>query len=229
MLVSRGKYKKEAYEQAIAFRKRGFTYTEIAKICSVSVGTISAWLKPLPFSEEITIQNKARAAIDNKKRMISINKARTTERAKQYTEVVRLAEIEYQNYRQSPLFIAGLMLYVGEGDNTHARLIRLANSRPEIHQIFIRFLTTYLGVSKQSIRFWLLLYPDLDEVTCMKHWSKKTGISVAQFYKNQVIEGRSLKRTLHFGVGNTIIGSTHLKKKLNRWIELALKELQSNK
>lgn len=225
MVNSPRAYKKEAYEQAIAFRKRGFTYNEIAKICGVSMGTISAWLKPLPFSEEITKQNKAKAALDNTKRMASINKARTAERAKQYNEVVRLAEIEYKNYRTSPLFIAGLMLYMSEGDNTHPRLIRLANSRFELHDIFIRFLTTYLSVDKKSIRFWLLLYPDLNEVACMKHWSKKIGISVGQFYKNQVIQGRSKKRTLQFGVGNTIIGSTLLKKKLNRWIELMLKEL----
>ncbi len=229
MLISRGKYKQEAYEQAIAFRKRGFTYSEIAKICGVSVGTISSWLKPLPFSEAITKSNKAIAAKDNKKRMASINKARTAERSKQYNEVVRLAEIEYKNYSTSPLFIAGLMLYVSEGDNTHTRLIRLTNSRPDIHRIFIDFLTVYLGVDKKKIRFWILLYPDLDEVICMKFWSKKMGISVSQFYKNQVIQGRSKKRTLHFGVGNTIIGSTLLKKKLNKWIELVLKELKTNK
>ncbi len=229
MTNSRTHYKQEAYEQAIAFRKRGFTYTEIAKICGVSVGTISAWLKPLPFSRDITAQNTARAAKENKKRMVSINKARTAERAKQYDQVVHMAETEYQNYRRSPLFVAGLMLYISEGDNTHTRLIRLTNSRPELHKIFIKFLLTYLGVERSTIKFWLLLYPDLDEVVCMKHWSKKTGISVAQFYKNQVIQGRSLKQTLHFGVGNTIIGSTLLKKKLNRWIELSLKELQTEK
>lgn len=229
MSVSREKYKQEAYEQAIAFRKRGFTYSEIAKICGVSIGTVSAWLKPLPFSEEITKSNKSIAAKDNKKRMASINKARTAERSKQYNEIVRLAEIEYKNYSTSPLFIAGLMLYVSEGDNTHARLIRLANSRADIHRIFIDFLIAYLGVDKKKIRFWILLYPDLDEVTCMKFWSKKTGVSVSQFYKNQVIQGRSKNRPLHFGVGNTIIGSTLLKKKLNKWIELALKELKSNK
>lgn len=229
MSVSSGHYKQEAYEQAIAFRKRGFTYTEIAKICGVSVGTISAWLKPLPFSRDITAQNKARAAQENKKRMVSINKARTAERAKQYDQVVHMAETEYQNYRHSPLFVAGLMLYISEGDNTHTRLIRLTNSRPELHKIFIKFLLTYLGVERSTIKFWLLLYPDLDEVVCMKHWSKKTGISVAQFYKNQVIQGRSLKQTLHFGVGNTIIGSTLLKRKLNLWIELSLKELQTEK
>jgi transcriptional regulator with XRE-family HTH domain len=229
MTNSRGQYKKAAYEQAIAFRKRGFTYAEIAKICAVSVGTVSAWLKDQPFSVAITKQNKASNAQVNKKRMVMINKARTAERARQYSEIVRLAESEYHNYRTSPLFMAGLMLYVGLGDATNPRLLRLTTNRPELHVIFVQFLTTYLGVDKKTIRFWLLLYPDLDEVTCMKYWSKKTGLSVSQFYKNQFVLGRGSKKTLHFGVGNTIIGSTLLKRKLNRWIELSFQELEQKK
>jgi transcriptional regulator with XRE-family HTH domain len=224
MTDSRGHYKQEAYEQAISFRKRGFSYREIAKMCGVSVGTVSAWLTPLPFSAEITKQNKRRAAAENTKRLSLINKARATDRKKQYAEAERLAKVEYQNYRHNPLFTAGLMLYAAQGDTTHPRLIRLSDSRPELHMLFIRFLAQYLGVEKRSIRFWLLIYPDLEEVTCMKRWSKKLGISVSQFYKNQYIEGRSKKQTLHFGVGNTIIGNTLLKKKLDQWIRLALKE-----
>ncbi len=219
-------YKQEAYDRAINLRKRGFSYTEIAKICVVSRGTVSAWLSPLPFSAAITTQNKRRAAKENTDRLSLINKARVSERKKQYAEAERLAKVEYQNYRHNPLFMAGIMLYVAEGDNTSSRLIRLANSRIELHVVFIRFLTQYLGVDKRSMRFWLLLYPNLDEVTCMQHWSKRTGLSVSQFYKNQVILGRSTKRTLHFGVGNTIIGNTLLKKKLDQWIKLARKEWQ---
>ena len=199
-------YKQEAYEQALAFRKRGFTYSEIAKICDVSVSTLSNWFKNESFSKLVAVDNTKRAVAANTKRLASINKARNTERTGQYAEIVRLAEIEYKNYRTSPLFIAGLMLYVSEGDNQNNRLIRMANSRSDLHSIFIRFLTTYLGAPKRAIRFWLLLYPDLDEVACMKHWCKKTGLSPGQFYKNQFIQGRSTKRTLHFGVGNTIIG-----------------------
>jgi len=219
-------YKQDAYEQALAFRKRGFTYSEIAKICDVSVSTLSNWLANEQFSKKIAEDNAEKATIQNTKRLALINKARNTERKGQYAEVIRLAEIEYKNYRTSPVFIAGLMLYLSEGDNQNDRLIRITSSRTDLHRIFIRFLTTYLGASKASIRLWLLLYPDLDEVTCMKHWCKKTGLNAGQFYKNQVIQGRSIKRTLHFGVGNTIIGSTLLKKKLMRWIELATKELE---
>lgn len=218
-------YKQDAYDQALAFRKRGFTYAEIAKICNVSVSTLSNWLKAEPFSKKIAADNTKRAVIQNTKRLASINKARTTERKGQYVQMVRLAEIEYKNYRTSPLFIAGLMIYFSAGDTQNDRLIRLSTGKTDAHRVFIRFLTTYLGVEKRSIRFWLLLYPDHDEIVCMKHWCKKTSLNAGQYYKNQVIQSKSTKNALHFGVGNTIIGSTLLKKKLNKWIELVTKEL----
>ncbi len=226
MSFSRGTYKKEAYEQAITFRKRGFTYTEIAKICAVSRGTVSNWLAKQEFSQKVALSNKAQAAKDNKERIKLVNKARNAERAIQYKEILRLAETEYKHYVTSPLFAAGLTLYQCEGDLKHANIIRLTNNRPELHGIFIRFATEYLGVSRADIRFWLLLYPTLDEQKCMKHWSKKIRLSVGQFYKNQVVVGRSNNQALHFGVGNTIIGSTLLKKKLMRWIALFARDLQ---
>ncbi len=218
-------YKQEAYDQAVLFRKRGFTYAEIAKICNVSVSTLSNWFKNESFSKDVAATNTKRAITANTKRLASINKARTTERKGQYAEIIRLAEIEYKNYRTSPLFIAGLMLYVSVGDVQNDRLIRFTSSKTDLHRIFIRFLTTYLGVEKPSIRIWLLLYPDLDEVACMRHWCKKTGLSAGQYYKNQVIQGRSTKRTLHFGVGNTVISNTLLKMKLLCWMKLLNKDL----
>lgn len=218
-------YKQAAYEQALTFRHRGFTYTEIAKICNVSRGTVSNWLKHEAFSKVVAKDNIKRACEDNKKRLALVNKTRRTERAIQLIEVIRLAEVEYKNYRTAPLFIAGLMLYLSAGDSAPDRTIRLSGSLTNQQAIFIRFATTYLGVPKSAIRFWLHLYPDHDEVTCMKYWSKKIHISPGQFHKNQIIPSNSQRKTLHFGIGNTIIASTLLKKKLLHWIALANKEL----
>jgi transcriptional regulator with XRE-family HTH domain len=226
MLVSRGKYKQEAYEQAIAFRKRGFTYTEIAKICGVSRGTVSNWLAKEDFSIQVATSNKAKAAKDNKFRIALVNKARNAERANKYRDMLASAETEYKHYKTHPLFTAGLMIYLASGDTKDVHVVRLSTSKIELQQVFIRFVVEYLGVDIKALHFWLLLYPGHDEVACMKHWSKKTGLSVSQFGRNQVVPGQNNKRTLQFGVGNTIIGSTLLKKKLNRWLELALKELQ---
>lgn len=217
-------YKEEEYKQAKSLRKQGFSYREISRTCGVSVSTVSKWLSSLPGAELIVAENKRKAAKENKSRLLLINKARNTERQKQYKEAERMARLEFENYRTNPLFIAGLTLYIASGDNTDVRSMRISNSRPELHRLFIRFAMQFLGVPRESIHIWLLLYPDLDEVICMQYWSKQTGVSVAQFYSNQYVKGRSKKSTLHFGVGNTIIGSTILKKKLNLWMKLALKE-----
>jgi len=221
----RGHYKKEAYDQAIIFRKRGFTYTEIAKICEVSRGTVSNWFAKEEFSKVIAKGNKEKAYKENAERIKLVNKARNVERNTQYKEILRLAETEYKHYHNSPLFMAGLMLYRSFGDMKHSNLVRITTNDLEAQRIFMRFAKEYLGVVSKDVRFWLLLHPEHDEVKCMKVWSKKIGLSVSQFYKNQVISSHSNSRTLHFGVGNTIIGSTLLKKKMVRWIEIAIKEL----
>lgn len=224
-MILKGKYKQEAYEQAISFRKRGFSYAEIARICAVSPSTVHAWLAHEPFSQVVTTTNKKRVAVENKARIGLVNKARRSERTAQYKAVLTLAETEYRHYRAAPLFMAGLMLYFSHGDDKIARTIRFSGSRPELHRVFINFAMEFLGVPRKQIRLWLLLYPAHKEIACMQHWSKKTGVGIGQFHKNQVVKSRSNKPALHFGVGNTIIGSTLLKQKLMKWIELAEKDL----
>lgn len=215
----------EKYDQALQFRKRGFTYSEIAKIVGVSKSTVSNWLAKKPFSKKVREENAQRAARENVKRMKLLNKARAKERSVRYAEAVRSAEIEFRHYKKNPLFVAGLMIYMSEGDNTHQRPIRLTSAQFDMHRIFLKFAKEYLGVPEDRIHFWILLYPNLNEIACMRFWMKGLKLKKEQWYKNHVIEGRNKKRILHNGVGNTIIGSTVLKAKLDRWIELALKEL----
>lgn len=218
-------YKAKELALATQYRERGYSYSEIAKLCGVSKGTVSNWFAHKKFSKQVKADNQARAVRDNVKRLGLINKARQSERQRRYAEAVKTAELEFKHYRKDPLFIAGLMLYLGEGDNTDSSKIRIANSRASIHRVFWRFLTTYLGVPRETIKFWLLLYPDLDEVAVKKMWQKELRLKDGQWYKNQFVQGKSQKRTLHYGVGNTIIVSTVLKRKLIRWIELAEKML----
>lgn len=219
-------YKQNAYEQAVVYRKRGFTYTEIAKICGVSRGTVSKWLANEGFSQEVASVNKKRAYTANSKRLKLVNKARQAERNKQYRAILHQAETEYKHYRHSPAFSVGLALYFGLGDLNNPTVIRISSSRPEIHQTLIIFIQEYLGVFKKDIHFWLALNKEHDPVVCMKHWSKHTKLSIGQFYKHQtIIKGVNSKATLQFGCGNTIIGNTLLKKKLLHWIKLINQEV----
>lgn len=218
---------KEQYEQAVQFRKRGFTYSEIAKIVGVSKSTVSLWLAKKAFSKKVREENTARAARDNVKRIALVNKARNAERKARYQEAVRSAETEFRHYKKDPLFVAGLTCYLCEGDLKDQSRIRISSSRTASHKIFIRFAQAYLGVEHSSVRFWLLLPHRTHEEKHMRSWSRQIGLSVASFHKTQFMQGNNGNtRALQVGTGNTIIGSTVLKKKLLRWIELLPKTLQ---
>ena len=216
---------KEKYDQAISLRKRGFTLDEIAKYCDISKSTASKWLQNKGFSEVVTKQNKRRAGQENAKRLRLINKARSVERLKRYEEMERSSGTEYKHYKKDPLFVAGLTLYLAVGDNYDAKVIRFSSKKIDSHRIFLAFVREYLGVEKKKIHFWLALTDDLDEEKCMRKWQRALSIPYSQFYKNQIIPGKTNKKRLHFGVGNTIIASTVHKRKLSHWTKLLIKEL----
>lgn len=216
---------REQYEQALQFRRRGFTYSEIANITGVSKGTIASWLAHEGFSKRVKDDNAARASKENSKRIKLLNKARSNQNERLYREAERSAALEYRHFKQSPLFVAGVTLYMSQGDVRDERMVRLSSSQKDVHRVFIKFAREYLGVPRETVKFWLLLYPTHNEATCVRAWSKALGLKKENYYKTQVVAGGSQKQTLQHGVGNTIIGSAVLKRKLRKWIELAMKEL----
>jgi predicted transcriptional regulator len=215
----------EKHKQAIEFRKRGFTYSEIAKIVDVSKSTVSVWLSKKTFSKEVKKDNQLRAAKENKKRIGLINKARTAERKRTYADAVRGAETEYKHYKNDPLFFAALATYVCCGDFEDGSRIRVSSPSVTTHRLMVRFFVEHLGAEKSSIHCWLMLPDQKSEQKALQFWSKKIGLSVAQFYRSQFAKQAHSTKRLQHGTGNTIIGNTVLKKRLLRWVELYQKEL----
>jgi transcriptional regulator with XRE-family HTH domain len=214
-------HKPEKLEMATYYRKRGFSYSEIASICGVSKATVSNWLAAKKFSQQVKADNTAKAAKANKSRLALVNKARQAERTARYREAERSAAIEFRHYRKDPAFIGALLMYRAVGDLNHPTQLRVSSNDAELHRIFIKFACTYLGVQKEDIRCWLLLYENQSATVEVRWWSKKLKLPVARFGKSQVHSGHT--DVLHNATGNTIIGSTVMKHKLKRWLELALK------
>lgn len=214
----------EIYKQALIFRKRGFTYEEIAKICGVSKSTVAHWCRSKRFSKQVAKDNAARAAKENAKRVSLLQKARQAERKHSYQAAETAARTEFKHYRTNSLFVAGVMLYVASGDRKDASRIRLTSNQMELHRIFIDFLQEFLGIQKSEIQFWLLVYQDQDQKKVSTEWAKSIKLPARQFGKTQVIAQTA--KGLHTGTGNTIIGNTVLKRKLSIWIDLALKEIK---
>ncbi len=141
----------EKYQKAREFRRRGFTYSEIAKLVGVSKGTVSNWFGKQSFSKKVRVDNEIKARKDNVKRISLVNKARDKERSKHYLAATRAAATEFKHFKAAPLFMLGLGLYLAVGDLTHPSRIRLPSQRPEVHKRFKRFLTEFLGIEKSEI------------------------------------------------------------------------------
>lgn len=215
----------EKYQLATHYRQQGFSYSEISKIVGVSKATLSAWFAKKTFSKKVKKDNIAKASRENVKRVTILNKARQNERDKVHKATIKQAEVEYKHYKTNPLFVAGLIFYASKGDCGQYNKIRVASSDAALHRVFHKFLIDFLGIEKTDIDFWLLLQTGQSEAVCTEVWSKTLKIKPEQFYKSQFIDNKNKKRLLHYGVGNTIICSTVLKAKLDRWIELSKKEL----
>jgi len=216
--------KKKTYEEAKNLRLKGFSYAEIAKICLISKSTVANWFSREEFSITVTKNNQKRAYKENSKKIKLINKAKKASKTAHRQEIMRSAEVEFKHYKNSPLFITGLTIYELAGDKKQINSIRLSSKNSEAHRLFIKFTEDFLGIDKKQINFHLSLYKNQDEAKLMKYWSQKINLSLGRFYKNQFFSRERQSQTLHFGVGNTIIGNTTAKGKLMLWLKLFQKE-----
>ena len=206
--------------QAIALRKQGKTYREIENLMGISRSTLCDWFKNERWSKHIKKANTEKQIKISIERLKKLHEGRRLMLEKKYRQVEEDAVKEFEIYKNDPLFMAGLMLYAGEGDKTSRNLTRMSNSEFYLHLAFIRFSERFLNIGREKIKVWLLLYPDHNIEECLDVWSKKLQISKLNFNKSQVILGRSKLKKLQYGVGNSIISSTSLKKKMMKWLEL---------
>lgn len=207
-------------------RRAGKSYKEIRKALGVPLGTIAGWLKNEEWSQKIRDELGARASLLFPEKLAAIQKANKARWAKKYIEYRTSAEAEFSSHKNNPLFIAGLMLYWGEGGKSlKDSHVKLANSDPQMIRVFYNFLTEELKISPTKVTIYLLLYPDLQDQMLKTFWSKAIGISPSQFRKSTYIKGKHPTRRLSYGVCNICVSSRELKEKLMTWINLYQKLL----
>jgi len=213
--------------KAFKLRKQGKSYRMIQKELSVSRSTVSAWFKDIGWSNRIKKVLIEKNKLSQRKRMKKIAVIAGEERSKLYKEKREQAVGLYEQFKNDHLFVEGLMVYWGEGDNRLENgRIRVANSNPIMLRLFNQFLKKYFSEIYQRAKMYLILYPDLDEGKCKKYWSRMVGIPLDKFFKSQYIRGHSIHRRLEYGVGNIIISSRGDKEIIHTWLKLKQKEVE---
>ncbi len=211
---------------AIQLRRQSKSYNEISKKLGISKSTLHIWFRNNQWSEEIkkNLTNKARILAKPKLKLMALaNKKKWEEIHLQHQNE---AKKEFPLLIVNPLFVAGLMLYWGEGDKVLKNcLVRLSNSDPELIRVFYLFLKDVILIPKEKIFVKLILYPDLEDKIHRKSWSNKLNIPLSQFKRSVVILGRHPTRRLSFGICSIEVSSRKVKEKIITWLDLYQKSI----
>jgi hypothetical protein len=142
-----------------------------------------------------------------------------------YEEARVEARREFELRKYDPLFIAGVMLYWGEGTKSPKQGVKFTNSDPEMVSFYVQFLRRSCQIPIRLIRAYVLIYPDIEPKTAQAYWVKKIGLPWENFTKSVHIKGRHATRRLGWGVCTVSVSSTYFKQKMLEWIDLVPGEL----
>lgn len=174
-------------EQAIKLRtEKDFSYGEIRKRLGIPKSTLSYWLRGFPLSEERILELRRQGW---KSGEASREKFRATMRKKRELkdrEIYNKYQKEFTELSNEVFFVAGLILYLSEGDKTNNARIGLANTDPKIIKFFIKWTNDFLGVAREDIKAQLHLYENMDIEKEKNFWENELGLDKPQFYKSQI-------------------------------------------
>lgn len=210
---------------ATQLRKKGKSYAKISKELGIAKSTLSDWFSRIEWSEYIKDELTRKANYIARKRLRLINKERRAMWQRWREKAREEARREFPYLKKDQLFLAGLMLYWGEGDSKiENSSVRLSNTNPYLIGLFSLFLRNVCKVPTRKIRAEIILYPDLSEEECKQFWAAALNIPKSQFTKTQFIKGRHPSKRLLYGICMVVVSSRQLKEKIFVWIELFHKQ-----
>lgn len=161
-------------------------YSSIRKLVPVSKGTLARWLQDLPLTEERILQLRRESWSKGEAQRERIRETKRKKREAREREVYLQVRKKFRKISEQSLFFAGLMLYHAEGDKKDHYHIGIANTDPQIITFFVWWLQKFMKVPSSKMRVQLHLYENMDLEAQRVFWSRQTGLSREQFYKDQV-------------------------------------------
>jgi len=214
-------------EIALQMRKNGKSYNEIHSALKIPKATLSNWFSEIGWSKDIAKKLATKVQVQHTVRLVKLDKIRGQHLTHSYEEARREAKEDLEILKYNPLFIAGLMLYWGEGDKATKAQVRLANTDPGLIKLFVVFLRKVCNIPEEKVGVHILTYPDIDDKTNRQYWSEISGIAPKKFLKSVHIQGRHKTRRLGHGVCSVYVSSTYFKVKMLEWLKLLPEELMN--
>lgn len=185
---------RELRDKAVKFRLDDrLSYGQIRKLINVSKSTLSYWLRDLPLDEERIRELKIQGLKNGEAGRERFRATMREKREKKMLEIYKDKTLKFQSiFSDDLLFIAGLMLYLAEGEKkTYHRLV-FSNTDPDIVDFFTNWVVRFLNVPKDQIKVCLHLYENMDIKKEEDFWKERLNLGKSQFYKTQI---RKLKKS----------------------------------
>ncbi len=215
-------------EKAFILRRLGKSYKQIRTELGIPIATLSDWFKLESWSYEIRNKLASEASLANPEKIKLMVEATKEKWQRIHKMWQQEAVKEFPRLKNNHLFIAGLMLYWGEGDKKLENgQVSLSNNDPDLIRLFYLFLTKAINTPAEKIRINLLLYPDLIDKVQKNLWSKATKIHLNRFKKSTTIQGRHPTKRNSYGVCIIRVNSRQLKEKVIKWLDLSQRYFNS--
>lgn len=194
--------------EARRLRKEGISVNEIAKILGVSKASVSIWVRDIELSQSQKDELEGRQhRFTSGTPYGQQNREKYLELRKQYQQTGR-EKAKEKNW----LHCAGCMLYWTQGAN-HRNRIHFANTDPNVHLIFMRFLREQMQVEDEIISIYIHCHNyDSEEIAHIEnYWLDLLQLTRSNLRKTQIKEGDENRRhTLKNGVCTISINRTEL-------------------
>jgi hypothetical protein len=212
-------------DRATTLRKEGWSYRRLIEELGIPRATLSDWFGDKKWSQKVKDTLVRENLKTSREHMVRLDKIRGENLKLMYVKAREDARGDFEKLKHHPLFVAGVMIYWGEGDKVSKHGFRVTNSDPLLLKIFLEFLRKVCLNDEERIRAWVLIYPDLDADVCENYWSKQLGLSRKNFTKSIMIKGRHKTKRVNYGICTLGYSSRFLKEKMLIWMNLLAKDL----
>lgn len=152
--------------KVVELRKQGKSYSDILKIIKVSKSSLSLWLKDVPLTndQKLGLVDRRKRAVETYRKTMKLKRLRRNSSyyVNQINKWIPLTDRE--------VFIAGLFLYLGEGNKVSRNSIGITNTDPSVVKFALYWIINSLEVPKDKIRVQLHLYNDMDIEKEINFW-----------------------------------------------------------
>jgi len=168
----------ERAELGRSLRRLGLSYGEIQRLIPVPKGTLAGWCRGIHLTplQIAALQERCGPAAGPRD---------TQWKRRQEIARIRAAAADYATaHIGDPFWVAGTVLYWGEGSKT-TRKLELSNADPRALRLFMHWTRMYLDGQARFVAA-LNVHADNDEPAARLYWMQELGLTASDFTKSYV-------------------------------------------